>query len=247
MQRTTVYTALVLHSRQTGESNREVHLLTAEEGLIKATIFGGPKSKLRAHAAPYNSGQVWVYHNPAKGSVKVTDFDIRCWRPGLRELYDRSMAAGAIADTILATHGGGGSFDTALNLAASSLDALETANEELCSLILIHFLWRWLSLSGLQPQLETCSSCGKTAAEDSAVWLDIREGDALCANCASLELSALLRINSGGRRWLNVTGRLEPAQIYRYSMDGKSRFEAKSLACAVLSAAIGKKPASWEW
>jgi len=247
MRRTAAYSALVLHSRQTGESNREVDLLTAEEGIIKATVFGGSKSKLRAHAAPFNSGQVWVYHNPAKNSVKVTDFDIRSWRPGLRELYDRSMAAGAIADTVLATKGGGGAWDAALNLTTASLDALEAANEELCSRVLIHFLWRWLSLSGLQPRLETCAACGKTAAADSHLWLDTREGDTLCANCAAGNPSALLCINPGSRRWLTVTGRLEPAQIYRYSMDGKSRHEAKSLVCSVLSAALGKKLASWEW
>jgi DNA repair protein RecO (recombination protein O) len=245
MRRTAAYSTLVLRSRPAGESNREVYLLTAEEGIIKATVFGGPKSKLRAHASPFNSGQVWVYHNPAKDSVKVTDFDIRCWRPGLRELYDRSMAAGAIADTILATHGGGGSWDTVLNLTTSSLDALENANEELCPRVLIHFLWRWLSLSGLRPQLETCTACGKTTAPDSPLWLDIREGDTLCANCARME--SLLRISPGSRRWFSVAGRLEPAQLYRYSMDGKSQHEAKSLVCAVLSAALGKKLASWEW
>ncbi|MDR2718189.1 MAG: DNA repair protein RecO [Treponema sp.] len=246
MQRTAAYSALVLHSRPAGESNREVYLLTGEEGIIKATVFGGPKSKLRAHASPFNSGKVWVYRNPVKDSVKITDFDIRCWRPGLRELYDRSMTAAAITDTVLATRGSGGSWDTALNLTASSLDALENANEELCPRLLIHFLWQWLSLSGLQPRLETCAACGKAAA-DSPLWLDIREGDALCANCAPKEPSVLLRIGPGSRRWLDTAGRLEPARLYRYTMDGKSRHEAKSLVCALLNAALGKKLASWEW
>ncbi|WP_461248742.1 recombination protein O N-terminal domain-containing protein, partial [Treponema sp. R6D11] len=55
MSRTNVCTALVLRNRPSGESNSEITLLTAEEGIIKATVYGGAKSKLRSHSAPYNS------------------------------------------------------------------------------------------------------------------------------------------------------------------------------------------------
>ena len=48
-----------------------------------------------------------VYHDPSKDSRKLSDFDVRSWRPGLRELYERAMAADAVAETVLASHGGG--------------------------------------------------------------------------------------------------------------------------------------------
>jgi len=108
MSRTAVYSALVLRNRPSGESNSEVTLLTAEEGLIRVTVFGGPKSKLRAYTAPHNSGQVWIYKDKAKDYGKLSDFDVHSWRAGLRELYERTMAASAVAETILSTHGGGG-------------------------------------------------------------------------------------------------------------------------------------------
>jgi len=126
MSRTFVYSALVLRNRPSGESNSEITLLTAEEGIIKATVYGGPKSKLRSHSAPYNSGQVWIYRDPAKDYSKLNDFDVHSWRPGLRELYERTMAASAVAETILSTHGGGGDWGSALKMAAATLDALET-------------------------------------------------------------------------------------------------------------------------
>jgi DNA repair protein RecO (recombination protein O) len=261
MSRTTVYSALVLRNRQSGESNNEVTLLTAEEGIIKATVFGGPKSKLRSHSAPYNSGQVWIYRDPAKDYRKLSDFDVHSWRPGLRELYERTMAAGGVVETILYSHGGGGDWGFALKLALATLDALENASEELCPRLLIHFLWRWAEFLGIQPHIDYCSACGSEAS-DSPLWFSSRESSVLCGNCvhgdrASAENRALspksssvpnlLQLNPGCRRWLASTGLVEPALLYRYSMDNKSFNEAKSLVTEVLSGALGKRLSSWDW
>jgi DNA repair protein RecO (recombination protein O) len=245
MSRTFVYSALVLRNRPSGESNSEVTLLTAEEGIIRATVFGGAKSKLRAHCASYNSGQVWIYRDKAKEYAKISDFDVHSWRAGLRELYDRTMSAGAVAETILSSHGGGGDWGTALSLAMETLDSLENANEELCGRLLIHFLWRWAGFLGIQPHLENCAACGKDA-DDNTLWFSARDSAALCAACTE-EQSGLLQLNSGCRRWLSAVSALAPEQLHRYSMDNKSSNEAKSLAAAVLTGALGKRLNSWNW
>jgi len=272
MSRNAVFSALVLRSRPSGESNTEVSLLTAEEGIIRATVFGGPKSKLRSHAAPYNSGQVWIYRDPAKDYGKLSDFDVHSWRPGLRELYERTMAAAGTAETILSTHGGGGDWNSAMKLAVSTLDALENANEELCERLLVHFLWRWAHFLGLQPHIESCVSCGNKA-DDHPLWYSAREGAVICGNCVSghdenesaLSLKSssvpknralspktssvpgLLQLNPGCRRWLSTAGELDPALLNRYSMDNRSFHEAKSLTTAVMTGALGKRLASWDW
>jgi DNA repair protein RecO (recombination protein O) len=168
MSRTFICSALVLRNRPSGESNSEVTLLTAEEGIIKATVFGGPKSKLRAHSAPNNSGKVWIYRDKSKEYSKITDFDVHSWRAGLREVYERTMTASAVAETILSSHGGGGEWRFALNMAIETLDTLETANEELCARLLIHFLWRWAGFLGIQPHLESCAACGKDTGFQNA-------------------------------------------------------------------------------
>jgi len=250
MSRNAVYSALVLRNRPSGESNSEVSLLTAEEGIIKATVFGGPKSKLRSHAAPYNSGKVWIYRDPAKEYGKLSDFDVQSWHPGLRELYERTMAAAGLAETILYTHAGGGDWHYAMKLAVSTLDALEAANEELCPRLLVHFLWRWAQFLGIQPHIEACASCGDRA-ENGAFWFNAREGAVFCANCAEKVTvtfsTSSLPINPGCRRWLAATEQLDPALLNRYSMDNKSFGEAKALTTAVMTAALGKRLASWDW
>jgi DNA repair protein RecO (recombination protein O) len=261
MSRTAVFSALVLRNRPCGESNNEVTLLTAEEGIIKATVFGGPKSKLRSHSAPYNSGQVWIYRDPAKDYRKLSDFDVLSWRPGLRELYERTMAAGGMAETILYSHGGGGDWGTALKLALGTLDALDNANEELCPRLLVHFLWQWAGFLGIQPQLECCSVCGDEAA-DSPLWFSSRENSVLCGSCIhgdraasenqalspkSSSVPGLLQLNPGCRRWFASTGQIEPSLLYRYSMDNRSFHEAKELTAAVMTATLGKRLSSWDW
>jgi DNA repair protein RecO (recombination protein O) len=243
-------------------------MLTAEEGITRATVFGGPKSKLRSHAAPYNSGQVWIYRS-SKDYAKLSDFDVHSWRPGLRELYERTMAAGGVAETVLSTHGGGGDWGEALRLTAAALDALENAKEEMCGLYLIHFLWRWAGFLGLQPHIDSCAACGDRTA-DTPLWYSAKEGTAFCAGCVPAgdefcpQESALspksssvpknqalspnlLQINPGCRRWLAAVGQLEPALLNRYSMDNKSFHEAKALAAAVLTAALGKRLSSWDF
>jgi len=249
MSRTAVYTALVLRSRPSGESNSEVFLLTAEEGIIRATVFGGSRSKLRAHSAPYNSGQVWVYRDKAKEYAKLSDFDVQSWRPGLRERYDRTMAACAVAETILSTHAGGGDWSEALHLAISTLDAMEDANEELCERLLIHFLWRWSGFLGIQPHIETCASaCDADSIPNEPIWYNASEGIVLCADCVNVDIeTGLIKLNPGCRRWLTIAGELDPSHLYRYSMDKKTFDEAKALVTAVLAATLGKRLASWNW
>jgi len=248
---------LVLRCRSSGESNSEITLLTAEEGIIKATVFGGAKSKLRAHSAPYNSGQVWIYRDKSKENAhncsyaKLSDFDVQSWRPGLRELYERTMTAAAVTETILSSHGGGGEWGTALGLATDTLDTLEHANEDLCARLFVHFLWRWAHFLGVQPHIENCANCSEEI-KDGHLLYNVKESAALCISCAEKQGeqerkdNGYIKLNPGCRKWLSAVGGLDASQVYRYSMDSKSYDEAKALASAVLTGVLGKRPASWE-
>jgi DNA repair protein RecO (recombination protein O) len=146
--------ALALRVRPSGESNREAFFLTGESGIIRAFIYGGPKSKLRSYVSPFHSGTLYLYHDPVRDSYKVSDFDVRDWRSGLRELYERAIYADIIAETILAASGGGSDWAGALRLAGRSLDALESSDAETARRIVVHFLWNWAELLGVRPDLE---------------------------------------------------------------------------------------------
>jgi DNA repair protein RecO (recombination protein O) len=261
MTRTPSYNALILRARPSGESNREITLLTAEEGLLRATVFGGPKSRLRAHTAPYHQGTVWLYRDPVKDSLKVTDFDVQSWRPGIREDYDRAMAAAAVAETILASHGGGAERIPALALAGDTLDALESAGGDGCRRIAVQFLWNWAGILGCRPGLRRCAACGRDfpeTEETATLWYSRREAQVTCPSCSGLDedireltgpaLSAeFLPAGPGARRWLLAAENLSPGQIGRVGMDRVSWREAKTLCAAILGAALGKYLSSWNW
>jgi DNA repair protein RecO (recombination protein O) len=259
MVRSFTYSALVLRVRPSGEANRDAYFLTAEEGILRATVFGGPKSRLRAHVAPFHRGTLWVYHDPVRDSRKVSDFDVQSWRPGIRELYERSMAAAAAAETILASHGGGGSWAQALSMADRTLEALEGADESCCTRIFIHFLWNWIDLLGLRPELNRCASCACEAAGDGLLWYARHEGVLLCPSCAGLPgvfeapkgafagPEHLLPLGPGARRWLGAVQDLAPSLLARYTLDDASLGQAKALTTELLAAALGKRLISWDW
>jgi DNA repair protein RecO (recombination protein O) len=236
MTRNIRYRALALRVRAAGE-NREASFLTPEEGIIRATVFGGPKSRLRAHVSPFNSGVLWIYRDPAKDFRKVSDFDVADWRPGIRELYERSEAATEIAAAVLASSGSGGAWEEAFALACGTLDALQSADEACCVRLVIRFLWNWAGIAGEQPALERCSGCGREVSSADLMWFKKGEG-LLCADCAKKpprlgEQNAFagsgIAVGGGARRWLAAVENAPAQEVKRTSLDAESLREAKAL------------------
>jgi DNA repair protein RecO (recombination protein O) len=232
MTRTASYQALVLRVRPSGE-HREAEFLTSEEGIVRATVFGGPKSHLRAHVAPFHSGTLWIYRDPVKDTRRVNDFDVVSWRPGLRELYERAGTASAMAALVLESRGGGDAFAGAAKLVRESLDALESADEGCCPRILAAFMWNWAGLLGQKPSLERCSSCACEPRGDEVLWF-IRGEGLLCNNCVRRAAGSGYgpALGPGARRWLRaVEG---GAGVSRTSLDASSLAEAEALVRALL-------------
>ena len=255
MARTFTYSALVLRVRAVGESNRDAWFLTAEEGILRATLFGGPKSRLRSHVAPFHRGKLWVYHDPVRDARKVTDFDVLSWRPGIRETYHRSMAALSLSETVLASHGGGGNWAEALSLVDKTLDALEGADEGTASRIVIHFLWNWAELLGIRPPLGRCSSCACEAGPDEVLWYSPGDGGLRCAACGGISPQQnqgsprgdFLAVGPGGRRWLKTVEFLNPALLSRYIPEGESFRQIRALVLGIITAALGRRLDSWDY
>jgi DNA repair protein RecO (recombination protein O) len=228
MARLFTYSALVLRVRSSGDSNRDAWILTAEEGILRATVFGGPKSKLRAHVEPYHRGKLWVYLDPVRDSRKITDFDVQSWKPGIREKYERSAAAAAIAETILSAFGGGGSWEEAFRLADASLGALETADEPCCTRIFIHFLWNWADILGVRPDTEEREAIACDPPGNGLPWDQVSLGP-------------------GARRWLTAVQDLDPSLLARYTLDEGSARQARHFVTAVLMDALGRRLKTWDF
>jgi len=147
--------ALVLSLSSFGEGHREAHLLTRENGLVRAAVFGGAKSKLRALVSPYQSGTVWLYTDPVKKSTRITDFDVVSWRPGIRENLIRSWCAAFCSEVITRSHG-----IADWRLVNAYLDGIAVSDEDECRRGTLRFVWRILESAGLCPDLTLCTRCG---------------------------------------------------------------------------------------
>ena len=247
MQRSFSSPALVLRVRSFGESNREAVFLSAEEGIISATLFGGPKSRLRSHVSPFNTGLLWTYRDPAKDFRKLSDFDVHSHRPGLRELYERSNTAFLIAAAILAGHGGGGAFGEAFSLANAVLDALDCADEACCERIRLYFFWNWAGLLGTRgTDTGRCIYCACEGSEDGVLWFILGEGF-ICKNCMVKEQvqnsntwdhavrKNSIALSSGARRWLLAVQDKAPSELVRYTLDTKALGEIRTLINIIAS------------
>jgi len=262
MTRDAALRGLVLRVRPSGEANREAWFLSAEEGLLRGTVYGGPKGRLKGMVSPFHSGRIHLYRNPVKDRCKVTAFDVEAWRPGLRELYERTLGADAIAETILATQGGGavqgsglsrggtapgdagpgGPWEEALVLGERSLDALETGDGKTCPRLVLHFLWNWTELLGAAPDLSRCASCGREFPGNEPLLFD-GEG-LLCSACAPGRET--IPLGAGARRWLETARGLRASQVPRYSLDGLSFRQAKAFATGLLAGLIGRRLKTWD-
>jgi DNA repair protein RecO (recombination protein O) len=264
MGRNFAYSALTLRVKASGEANREAWFLTAEEGMVRATVFGGPKSRLRSQVAPFHEGRLLIYHDPVRDSRKVSDFDVRSYRTGIHELYERAMAAAGLAETILSSQGGGGNWREAAKLASVSLDALDSADAAACSRIAVYFFWHWARILGAAIDLSVCASCACEAGRDEVLWYNQREEALFCEKCAAGSATRFatsfakrdgaegrLRVESGGRLWLKAIEALPPAALAgvsgdKWAVNGSSLEQAKALSKAVLGAALGKRLPTWD-
>jgi DNA repair protein RecO (recombination protein O) len=248
MPRSFTYSAMTLRVKPSGESNREAWFLTAEEGVIHATVFGGPKSRLRAHVAPFHGGTLWIYHDPVRDSRKVSDFDVLSWRPGIRELWERAMTAGAAAETVLSSKGGGGNWEEAVKLAETVLDALDQAKAESCPVIGIYFLWHWAGILGVKPDFLHCSSCNYQVKSGNSLWYSLKEEAFFCEKCLD-SVNSTICVGPGAINWLREIDFLPFPELSKASLNPIDRLsleQVKALSQAILAGALGKRLPTWE-
>jgi DNA repair protein RecO (recombination protein O) len=148
-----------------------------------------------------------------------------------------------MAAAILASSGGGGNFYEAVDMAVSTLDVLENADEDCCTRLLVRFLWNWAGLLGQQPGLERCSSCACEAGDDGLLWF-IRGEGLLCTGCFHRSCGSARpavfsgtepAVGRGARRWLAAAEKQSPSALIRMSLDAVSLAEAKALTESIIN------------
>ncbi|MBQ0039361.1 MAG: DNA repair protein RecO [Treponema sp.] len=227
--------AIIISLREQGEQNRIVTVLTPDQGIINCVLYGGPKSRLRSLVQPFNSGTLYLYTDNIKHSVKISDFDPKKIHLSLRENLFKSWAASLGAEIILKTKCAGDPQNTFV-LFSALLDGIETVNEEESRLGMLRFLWRYLGLLGVQPDVRECASCGTSllAKEREPSYIESQAGF-VCSDCIpysneKIRYEAnLFKIDIHAATYLAAINELSPGKVRELLLPADSAFKMKRL------------------
>ncbi|MCR5495669.1 MAG: DNA repair protein RecO C-terminal domain-containing protein [Treponema sp.] len=215
--------ATVISVKPSGENNSSVCLLTKAEGVIYATLYGGPKSRLKSLVSTWNTGT--IYLSLSHNHYKISDFDVKSYHLSFRENFYKSCAASVSAEIALKTHCGG-NCEKAWALINGFLTGLDRAESQVqASSGLLRFLWRYLDLMGLQPDPLSCAFCGKKL-EESAHYL--LSENAFVGTCCHREKSPFV-LERDALQFLQGITVLEPKDASALYVQNQAYSQLKSL------------------
>ncbi len=147
---------------------------------------------MRSLVAPFHQGTMWLYNDTGKKSIKITDFDVTSFHPSLREDLYKNACASLMAELLIKTQSGNteNEFLTLWQLATGFLAGLEMSGQEDSHLALLRFLWRYLAILGLQPEITHCSCCGSSLTDyirqtpQSVVYYQSYRQGFVCPDCS---------------------------------------------------------------
>ncbi len=248
---------LVISTKPKGESNRLVTIFTPEEGIFSATLYGGPKSKLRSQVSPMNSGTIYLYKDEAKKSVKISDFDVKNYHASFRDSLFKSFASALASEILMKTHCAGNS-EQAWTLMNGFLDGMEYFGEEEARIGLVRFLWRYIALLGIQPDTSNCCQCGlpfKKQTKNISIGkigidtlsyrnaFDFKTNGFVCFDCLKNQeiTGGMVGISAESIEYLDNLSNLSPKDARKLKIDETMLGETKNLCLSIIESAIGSR------
>ena len=249
MNRSSSTNAIILSLRPLGENNSSVTLLTPEDGIVYAVLYGGPKSRLRSLVAQWNSGKVCLYENPEKNQIKISDFEVVNYHPSFSQNLFKSYAASLAAEIAIKTRCAG-SASQCHRLVSGFLDGMELCDEEQSRLGLLRFLWRYLELLGIQPNSHACCNCGKTFldtrfAPNAVSYYNGMENSFICPDCVesggSSQSGNMINVHFSAVQYLSALTVLSPSEARKLSIDQEVYGQIRQLVFFLIENSIDQK------
>ena len=237
--------AIILSVMEQGEQNRSVRILSADMGLFYATLYGGPKSKMRSLVQTFTSGTLWLYADEIKKTRKITDFDVENEHPSLRTNLYKLWAANLASEILLKTKCAGEEHKAYI-LFKAFLDGIDISDEKEARLGTIRFLWRYLGMLGVRPPVDECAVCGNALGTMPAMYSPLSDG-LLCKDCYYIEENTVhFFLGTESLAYLNAIETLTPGKVRAISINAQSVFELKTFMFFLIEEAVGSKLKSIE-
>ena len=165
--------ALILSLDELPSSHKITTFLAPENTsccVLKATLFGGAKNRLKGAVIPYYTGNLWLYTNPTNSSNKIIDFEATHCRYNIRNSLVRIWLSSFVSELCIKLKG---CIDW--SLVNAFLDGINVSDEEESKTAILRFIWRVASYSGLAPSLSFFENCQGGAYFDHSSGQFIRE------------------------------------------------------------------------
>ncbi len=234
--------ALVLHSRELGESDLLLSLYCRQAGRITAIAKGARRSKRRF----VNKLEIFSYlaidftARPTNPIAFLHEAELYTSFPVLRSSYPAYLAASVIQELLLAGIGEGESDNRMFRLALWALHYLE--KREARRKIVALFLLRYLDLLGYRPELRHCGKCRQPPAAGRGYTLHPQDGTLLCSEC---ERTGEETIATGTIRMLNAAQDMPLERLNRLTPTSASIMEILHTLHACCHTALQRELHSW--
>jgi DNA repair protein RecO (recombination protein O) len=230
MERNATCNAIVLRNYRIGEMHKGAVLLTDRFGLLSAIAHGAysQKGKLRGVTNPFCDGLFYLYTNPARNSTKVTDVEITQFHHRLREDLNAFYAASLWAEIVVKSFGGGDDGEALYGLLKTALGRADKAAGSGVGAevgrVSLQFIWRYLAVIGVRPQLRVCAASGAGIEPDDPAAYSRIHGGIVSQSYAEPDD---VPMSTGARRYLEHTQNLSLDDAVAVQLDSRSLADAK--------------------
>lgn len=235
--------ALLLRSVDFGESDRIVHLLTADAGRLTAIAKGARRSRKRFPGALdyFQQLAVQVEQRRPTSMPRLDHARVEQSFLALREDPRRFALACYLLELLGRLAPEGGARREHRRLFAFAVRALALLDAEPPDARLRTLLeLRALDALGLRPELLRCVRCGRTlgTGDDAPAGFHVADGGPVCRRCAPPR-APLLPVHLGTLRALAQSLRMPLGGLGRLALGGAALQEARALAARFLRFHVG--------
>lgn len=181
---------IVIKTEKVRDKDKLVSILTPDEGILNVLVYGAQKSIKSINLSLYSEGIFSLYRKRESGLFSLKDADILTAHEFILDDLDRIVASSLFSELLIKSH----SCDSGVyKLFAEALDSLEIYSSKKVS---VAFILKFLELSGLIGDFESCPSCGRIYSESDVLGFSSVLSVAVCHNCDTMEGRLILPPNA---------------------------------------------------
>ncbi len=223
--------AVVLAHRRTSGQHRRAVLLSPEVGMIEADAYGAKRGSLTGKINQFISGTCVLYYNPVRKTWKIEDFSPDRYRPYITASLPVMYTASFFSECIMKTFVGGGEYNDLFHITLSAMDGLSEPSQR--DLVIIQFLWRYLTVSGFLSQPGVCSACSRTVPKEESMFLDRHNTALVCSGCLEHGPGSGL-LYPGARAYLDYTLGLGFSDALKVGLGSEASVKLKILLISMM-------------